>query len=526
MRKSSSWIRTIPVLLGFMGLSGALILGAVKGDFNTFHGLVGVISLISIAGGLLWLRDLRWKDSLTSICYSVFVIICLSLIYLISANRYMRYDLTRDKIHTLSESTQELLTALDPTDRYEISLFAPIGEHQSLQAFLNNYRELAPQINYSIYDPVIDLKAAMEYGGEVDEGTMIITRFNAQGEEMAREVGSLDVGDLDKESRLTNTFARMLYTDQRVIYYTSGHGEKPLDGSEESLTKVAEFIVQTSLPIKELRMTQGPIPDNAAAIIIAGPLRDLFDPEREMLEKYLQQGGKLLVLLDPLPQLRQAESLENFERLLNQYGIDPQKSLVVDPDVYSITQNSYTPQVLFTNNEIGQKMGRNPFLLDRARDFLPTEDVASGISLEVFLVSSEKAWTESYQNLSDLRSTRSPVPPDDSEEIGTKYLAMAAEKQNQGGRFGDVTRVVAIGDSEAFADYNAATNGSSIKFMLEVLAWMREERGLIYVPQKILSSTPVRMTGSTFWTLSGILFLLGIAITFGGTFFALARRRS
>ena len=41
------------------------------------------------------------------------------------------------------------------------------------------------------------------------------------------------------------------------------------------------------------------VPADAAALVIAGPKTDLFQPEADAIRKYLDRGGKLFCMLEP-----------------------------------------------------------------------------------------------------------------------------------------------------------------------------------------------------------------------------------
>lgn len=516
----SPLLRMVPVVLGLVGLLLGLGLAAFEGKFLTMHYVVWGVSLAMLIGGILWTQETRWRDSAASFVYTFFFIACVGLVYLISANRYGRFDLTANRVHTLDPQTLNILGRLQQGERIQIQLFAPWREHQELERFLESYRRHAPGLAYELYDPARDLDAVMAIGGRAEEGTMILARVDAQGEVIRRETDRLKAGDRNRESILTNVLARMLAMDQRVIYFTTGHGERPLDESNAALTKVGQLVADASLPIVQLRLLSGPIPANTAAIVIAGPSIDLFDPEREMLEEYLDQGGKLFLLLDPM--MSAQADMPNFEALLRHIGLESPNELIVDPQAMNASGSSFTPQVQLVNHPIRDAVGEKPFFLYHSRAFVPAEKVPQSATQSVLLMTNDSVWTESR---GDLRSTRRPVPPTDPALIGARYPCVTVERPVQNGRFGRAMRVVAIGDSDAFVNAMVMQNGGAAAFFLGALSWLREEQGLVYIPPKVLKNTPVTLTGPQALLLAGLFLVIGLAITVGGTVWSLTRRR-
>lgn len=519
---SSTALRLIPIAIGLLGMICMLVFGAMAGRFLTWHLMLGGLSFASILGGLFWMRDAKWKETLSAFVYTFFFAMALVMIYLISANRHVRFDVTRDKLHTLTPQTQSLLRVLPPGETFTVQAFAPLAEHQALQRFLNNYTRTNPQVNFEIFDPARDLDVVLQLGGNVKKGDLYVTRQDAEGEIVRQEKGTLKAGDMERESKLTNAIARTLRMDQRVVYFTTGHGEKRLDGTETSLSSIGQLIVDTSFPVEPVRLLQGPVPNNAAAIVIAGPTIDLFDPELEMLIQYLDQGGKLILMMDPV--MRRDVPMDNFTKLLGHIGMRSPNALVIDPVAVNSSNSSFTPIVQYLDHPIADASGAQPFVMMEARPFFAAESVPKGMQLEGVLVSLDKVWTESFDQL---RSIRRPVPPEDPDEIGARFLAVAVEKPTPGGRFGDLMRAVAIGDSDAFADKHVGgQNIGAASFLLSSLDWMREQRTMLYIPPKLLRNTPLSMTKTTMWFLVVLFVVFGLVFTFGGTAWTLARRRA
>ncbi len=517
----STYLRLIPVLLGLLGIIAGIVLGALHGNFLPWHFALGGLSILSIIGGLAWVNDLRWKETLASITYSVFFVVSAALVYLISANRDQRLDLTQDKVHTLSPLTKAILTRIPDGEHVTLQAFSPNAEHIALQTFLDAYRRVTPRFQFELYDAQRDLNVVQELGGDVSNGELVATRWDRQGMLVRRETTSLDVGSQTRENDVTNAVARLFSNDQQVVYFTSGHGEKRLDDKPDSLTKVAKLLASRATPVKQFRLIGGAIPEDAGAIVIAGPTIDLLDFERELLEQYANSGGKLLIMVDPA--LRGGNQLANLEQFLATLHIEAKNEFLVDPVALNATGLPLTPLAAFADHPITNATSKAPFVMQTARPLLPIDPVPAELTQEPLLVTSNQVWAEGGDAL---RSTRRAVPPDDPKDIHARYVGVAVEKKTAGGRYGEQMRAVVLGDSDAFRDDLVEKNGDAATFFIQATEWLRVQDDMLKIPPKLLTSTPITLTSSRAWTIVGVLMLLGMAITVGGTSWTLMRRRA
>lgn len=512
-------VRSIPIWLGLAGLVAAIALGAITGRFLPWHLWMGGLSLLSMGGGLFWLQDVKWRATLASLVYSVFFVLCVAIVYMISANRYVVWDITQDQVHTLDRQTRAILAQLPGNDRFVIQAFAPANEHPQLERFLQSYRALAPQLSVQLVDPARDIDISAAMATPPRNGDLVVIRHDQEGSPIRRVNDTLTEAQYSqRENIVTNAIAKTLL-DERAVYFVTGHGERDIDPTgDAAMSKMADLIEATSSPVRPFRLMQEPVPTNAAALVIAAPARDLFDPELIALQQYLQEGGKLILLLDPRAQVR----MPNFDALLASLGLTSPNGLIVDPLMANQTNSSFTPLVQYNRHPITESIEGAPLLLGQARPLVPAA-VPDEMQLEALLVTNEQTWFEPYE---DLRSVRRPVPPEDSGQMRRQLAAVTVQSPTRGAKFGSEMRVVVVGDSDAFLDSNIEQNTGAASFMLASLQWIREDRALIYVPPKTLTSTPINLTATQFWTLMGLFVLMSAIITFGGTAWTLARRRS
>lgn len=108
-----------------------------------------------------------------------------------------------------------------------------------------------------------------------------------------------------------------LLTDRGVLYLAQGHGERRLDDvSLKGLSRPAEELRAKGFRLVALDLKQAKtVPDDAKALVLAGPL-EAYSPEVEArITRYVQGGGRLVVLCHP------PDAPPVLPVLLNRYGI-------------------------------------------------------------------------------------------------------------------------------------------------------------------------------------------------------------
>src|SRR5437588_9867647 len=129
------------------------------------------------------------------------------------------------------------------------------------------------------------------------------------------------------------TGALLAVTSLEVLnaYYLAGHGEYDLQSDEDlqGYSTFAAILMQNHLQPKRLVLeASSPIPTNCHLLIIAGPSGKYFPEEIEKIDRYLNQGGRLLVMFD----YRSVGRETGLEQLLAKWGVAVGQKSIIDPD--------------------------------------------------------------------------------------------------------------------------------------------------------------------------------------------------
>jgi ABC-type uncharacterized transport system involved in gliding motility auxiliary subunit len=287
--------------------------------------LAGIALLLlgfSFSGGRFWQQ--RSTQAGTNATVAVLaVIVILALVNFLAVGSSMRLDLTENQIFTLAPATKTIAQAL--TRPVQVVVFDVAQNAQDVQ-LLKSYSRQTNQLSYAYIDPYANPQQAQSFG--VTAPGMV---FLEVGEErrFLQSVGTPDPQGLGpperlSERRLTNALDQIVNDRTLTVYFTQGHEELTIDGSAAGYATAAANLSDKSYTVEPLNLAeeQG-IPADADVVVVAGPAQDFFEGEVEALQDYLDQGGGVLLLLDP-------STDGGLTPLLNDWGVVLDDRLVLD----------------------------------------------------------------------------------------------------------------------------------------------------------------------------------------------------
>ncbi len=265
----------------------------------------------------------------------------------LSQRHYKRMDWTRSQLFTLSEKSLNILETLDQD--VDIVVFMDVGSevYEPVQELLARYAAASPRITVETVDPVKNLAKAQQLVDEYDIQRADVIVF--VGETDRRVVQSIDLADYDfsamqmggapemtgfkGEQVFTRTLLELVEHEKPRILFTTGHGEASLDGFEEAgLQRLQEFLGEDNLDLDEwASLGAAEVPDGTDLLVVAGPTAAFTPPELAAFDRFLTDGGRMLVLLDPQLAGSGELAVEPLVGWLEGYGIDSPAAIVIDP---------------------------------------------------------------------------------------------------------------------------------------------------------------------------------------------------
>jgi len=292
------------------------------------------------------------------------------------------------------------------------------------------------------------------------------------------------------EEDLAGAFIRDLKNNTRTVCFVSGSGEHQIDDSGRSgYSRLKDLLGKDDYQGKSIDLLQkAEVPSDCTMVVVGGPRGDYQQPEVEALKKYVEGGGRALILLDPPLKVGREEIGDNdaLTSLLASWGVTPNKDLILDfnpvgqmvglgPQVPLVTRYDSHPIV---NEMKGTATG---FPLSRSLD------TKNGDKTTV-----EKLFDSSESSLSTAKLDSDRIDPSDPKnKKGPLTIAAAGTyktgKENSQGRF------VVVGSSQWAANSFLPFNGNR-DLALNTINWLSSDEDLISIRPKEPEDRKLTMT--------------------------------
>lgn len=310
----------------------------------------------------------------------------------------IRWDLSQQKIHTLSPPARQLLTTLEhPLDLYYFNSSSDPRKSQALRRYgervedlLKEYEKAAKSmINLHLVDPAPYSEDAYKAGlFGLDDTQGFLGLIGTRAGQAAQRI---DVFHPDDEPLLEYEISHLIY---KLM-----HPERPTVGllSGLSLDKPARQVseqMQQHFNLIELASNTDHIPESIGTLMVVHP-RALPEATLYAIEQFVLSGAKLMMFIDPMNEMETstAPADSKLDGLLTAWGIQmPTDKLLVD--------NLYASSASFGP---GERTVLHPARLNLPRLAMAGNDI-SAWKLNSVIVSSSGA-------LSRLRKSRTTLTP-------------------------------------------------------------------------------------------------------------------
>jgi len=400
-------------------------------------------------------------------------------------------DLTEDQVNTLAPETLAAIEKL-PEKVTALAFFSQNSNKDSATQLLDKIKSNSNgKFDYQFIDPDRDPQAAIS-AGITGDGKILL------------QMGELkEIVAFASETEILKGMLRLLNPGNNVIYFLTGHGERDIEqGGETSITRAKETLESKNYSVVTLNLlVDNQIPEDASAIVIAGPLKPLSENEVKLFKDYLANGGSLVVMEDPAIITEFGEASDPLaEMLAEDWGITLNNDIVID---LNSSQPTAAAAAFYDSHPVTINMNNLVSFYPFTRS-LSIASAVDGVTLSPLVQTNERSWGETdFQSL-----TQGGGPPsfDESMEVqGPLTLVAAGENMATGGR------VVVFGSSNFAIDPNFDQFGNGDMFVNSV-DWSAEQ-------EDIANITPKTTTQRTFTPpsqLQWIAILLGSVVIIPG----------
>lgn len=430
-----------------------------------------------------------WKRralGLDLVVRTVVVLAVVAMVNYLGARWSQRFFLNATARYELSPRTTGLLKSITNDVRIIVYYDQENPVFPAITTMLREYRQANSHLHLETVDYIRDMGAATKLKendkykpfltGATNKnlvlfecaGTIIPVNGQAIGRYRYEEIPNPDTERYRKqllfygENLFTAALFAVINPKPLKACYLIGHGEHRLDDTGEAgYQTFLSVLQQFHIDVHSLTLLgTNAVPADCNLLIIAGPTRPLPESERERVDDYLRQGGRLLALFNP-------ESLGHstgLEAILASWGVGVTNVSITEPqltsgkfDLYAMSFNDLHPVVnpligsglhLISPRPVGRlEVGKTP---------------ADAPQVEVLAQTSAAAILG-----------RGPLR-------GRFPLAVAVEKRNAPGVITErgATRIIAVGDSLFLCKQMIESAGNK-DFLGYAVNWLLERTELM-----------------------------------------------
>ena len=300
------------------------------------------------------------------------------------------------------------------------------------------------------------------------------------------------------EEKLTTAMIKVTRREEKTIYFLSGHGERDTSDSQggEGIGAFKNALIRSSFTVKDWNFVMdGKLPEDASALIIAGPQRPYMETEAQWLEEYLDKGGKMLLALDP-------DKKHNLEPLLKKFGVNYKSHYIMDRVGAIVGLGPFSPMGVYfdTKSSVTKSFQRGSVSVfhiasdleigDMGDSFAITELVKTNVNALSLPEMAQKAANEAnrtshvigliVEKNKGLENPPKKEPTQGAEGSGNKSSSMI---------------LAVFGDSD-FLSNNFIDKGVNRDLVLNTISYLADEIDLVSIRPKKLKATQLTLKSS------------------------------
>ncbi len=456
------------------------------------------------------------------------VIICAGSVLIPSAAR--KSDLTKNKMYTLGELSDEIVTAVDK----DVTLYLIAAEdtaNSTIKTILERYSYKNSKIKVALLDPNKDATEIAKYTSEAPEANSVLavcgessklisyysmfyyspeaymncytiyyyymqagaldssTQFPAFAKTQGPLLGLTD--GYQYEMMITSAIQQLTGEAEKKLYMMLGHGET---GISEGLYDMISLDMYDLLP---LTLDTSEIPEDADCILLM-PTLDITENEYTKLSEYLQNGGKLALITG----YSTSSEFKNLLKLTNEYGLNTEFNSCLCEDTenyfYGGYQNILTPDV--SDKAVADLLEKNgsSAMIGNATGITVTD--TSGVNVTPIFTSSPKA----YGKIITADSTDISFN-EETDTRSTYYTGVHTENESGGELIWLSSAAI------AYDEFDLYTGKGNKQIFMHILNTLSDNPGHPDIAPKMVLNEIVEAEASYIYTLLAIFVLLAAA---------------
>jgi ABC-2 type transport system permease protein len=470
------------------------------------------------------LRSRNLKYGTNSFILVAAVVAIAVLINVLVGMADLKWDLTPNKIYSISDTTKEILGKLNK----EVVIYGlfddgTVGagtDYHEVVELLDHYKKY-PNVKVEYIDPDKNPGFIKEMDPENVKDLSKMDFIVKSGSRMKKlEYYDLFRTQFDQqtwqqykigsaaEQGFTGAIKYVTADDTPVVYFTEGHDEYELDGDYRN---IVSYLDRNNIDAKSINLLTVPgVPEDAEMVIVGSPKRDFSGDEADKLNEYIKNGGKAILMFDFLPS---DPEFRELNRILGNYNVMVNNDRVKENDQSRHIPDN--PQALLLDVDSSGIFPQDfVLLLENSRSIGILKNEKEYITVKSLMYTSDQAIGEQ-------------VDKSRGQDINGP-LDVAVTVEYKGGS--KPAKLLVMGNGYFITDaaqnrYGANHFNNSLYFFLSSLNWAMDKKDEVIVPSKSYDNPRITINAMQS-TVMGIVLVvvLPLAILGAGLFVFLRRR--
>lgn len=359
-------------------------------------------------------------------------------------------DLTKDKLHTLTDQSKNIARAIDKNMTFYVWQY---DENSSVIDLLKQYNSENSKITYKIVTND-DVENKEKYNfennypaiiGEAEDGRYAYINDS----DLYTYDSSYNVVDLS-EQKLTNAINNLSASENTKVYFLEG---KTNYTTEEGIYYLSAYLKNEYYEIDSINLISDPtIPEDCDVLAIMGLASDLSETEANNICAYIEKGGDLIITND-IDYNNTNRNFPNFQKVLDEYAISMPNKVVQEASSNTVSgySNVVIQSEIASDHEITRLMYNYDKNLSSGYAFKPILLASGIIELDTEKMS-ENNITATPIMMTSTSATLANISTKTTEENtdGSYYVLGAAIQKTV--ESGEESRLVVFATTSSFSD--------------------------------------------------------------------------
>ncbi len=493
MGRSASLLGLLGLLFLAFGFGGTMLVGLT--DPYVLVNLVAGAGLVlaSLTFGLEGVRTAVGQRSTRygagAVVYTLLFVALVAGLNYVSTRRHHRWDLTEAGVYTLSPQSKKVVESLEQD--LKMTAFVEAGISPQLETLLGSYKYAAPsRVSYRLVDP--DKEPALVEQMKITTAPSVHLQVGQESFVVTQPT----------EETITNGIIRVSRAGKKIVYFTEGFGEPSIQDQQDprGFSEAKLRLEQENYEVKPLLLPSvEQIPEDADAVVLAGPTRPLTDTATAALDAYLKRGGHLFVMLGP------RNDGERIGKLLADWGARLGNDIVIDREV-RLLEGPRLGVVPITKTYGAHPITegfRDFTIFPQTRTVEPAAEGKKGVQAATLVRTSPSSWAET--NVEQL-FTQQTANLDGEDKRGPLSIAVAATAKLSemgitppapaNGKAREEARLVVFGTPMFAENQQLVQSRLNGDLFLNAIGWLVGQEELVSIRSRSIRASRAELTAA------------------------------